>query len=107
MAAQADTTVDSKDPLVRTLKPLGQGGPRYPVDMRESGVSGQVVVTFTVDTLGTVPPGGTMIQRESRTPFGDAVCAYFRRVRFDPLVVDGRRIVVRVVNTPFSFDIVR
>ena len=102
----ADTVLDSKDPLLRNVQPTGSRlTPRYPVDMREAGVSGEVIASFVVDTLGSVPRGGAWIRFETRTSFGDAVCGHLKTLRFSPLVVNGRRMSVRVTNWPTSFDI--
>jgi TonB family protein len=108
VAASADTIIDSKDPLLRNLRPTsGKGAARYPVDMRHAGITGEVIASFVIDTLGVVPTGGVWIQSETRTSFGDAVCAYLRDARFAPLVLNGKRWSVRVVNSPTTFDIVR
>ena len=105
---QADTILDAQDPILRNLRPAdARGTARYPVDMREAGISGEVIASFVVDTLGVVPRGGAWIQRETRTNFGDAVCAYLMRARFAPVVVNGKRMSVSVVNSPTTFEIVR
>jgi hypothetical protein len=101
----SDTIVDSVDPLLRMMRPAGEKAPKYPVDMRNAGVTGQVAASFVVDTLGRVPPGGVLIHVETRPSFGNAVCAHLFSARFTPLVVNGRRMSVRVENWPVSFDI--
>jgi outer membrane biosynthesis protein TonB len=107
-APHADTTVDSRDPLLRTVQPTGaQRTPLYPAEMRTAGVSGRVIASFIIDTLGRVPAGGAWIQEETRPSFGDAVCAYLRRAEFSPLILHGRRLSVRVVDWPNAFEIVR
>jgi hypothetical protein len=106
VVAHADTAVDSKDPLLRMMQPMrGRLTPIYPADMKALGVSGRVVASFIVDTLGRVPRGGVWIQQETRPSFGDAVCAHLSRVQFAPLVVNGRLMSVRVLNWWTSFDI--
>jgi outer membrane biosynthesis protein TonB len=104
----ADTILDSKDPLLRNVQPTGSRlTPRYPVDMREAGISGEVIASFVVDTIGNVPRGGAWIHSETRTSFGDAVCGHLKTLRFSPLVVNGKPVSVRVTNWPTSFDIRR
>lgn len=100
-----DTSFNAVDPLAATLIPSGDRGPRYPRDMREDGISGEVVVSFVVDTTGRVPSGGAWIHRETRSSFGDAVCSYLKSARFVPLVVSGRRLSVRVLSAPYSFEV--
>ena len=103
---RADTTVDAQDPIVRSLRAANSlGSPRYPVELRNTGVSGVVLMSFVVDTLGRVPRGGATIHQETRTEFGDAVCANIMNARFSPLVADGRRLSVRVLNVPTTFEI--
>jgi outer membrane biosynthesis protein TonB len=102
---ESDTIVDSVDPVLRTMRPSGEKAPRYPADMRNAGVNGQVAASFVVDTLGRVPPGGVLIHVETRASFGNAVCAHLFSAKFTPLVVNGRRLSVRVENWPVSFDI--
>jgi len=79
--------------------------PRYPVELRNAGVSGVVIMSFVVDTLGLVPKGGATIHQETRTEFGDAVCANIMTSRFSPLVANGKRLSVRVVNAPTTFEV--
>ena len=104
-APLADTTVDAQDPILRSLRPSPVSSPRYPVALRNAGVSGVVVMSFVVDTLGLVPKGGATIHQETRTEFGDAVCANIMTSRFSPLVANGKRLSVRVVNVPTTFEV--
>lgn len=108
LAARADTAVDSKDALLASVQPInGRLTPVYPTELRSSGTSGRVIASFVIDTLGRVPPGGAWIQQETQRSFGEAVCTHLKRLRFAPLIVDGRRRSVRVLNWPTSFYIVR
>lgn len=102
---QADTSLDSLDPLIRSLVPPGYRGPRFPRDMRDAGISGKVVASFVIDTSGRVPAGGAWIHSETDRSFGNAVCADLKSTQFIPPLVGGRRLSVRVVNHPTSFDI--
>ena len=105
-SARSDTTVDAQDPILRSL--LGahvDRTPRYPVELRNAGVSGVVIMSFVVDTLGLVPRGGATIHQETRSEFGDAVCANIMSARFSPLVANGKRMSVRVVNVPTTFEV--
>ena len=100
-----DTILDSQDTLLRTVQPLGRTVPRYPSEMRSAGIAGRVVASFVIDTLGRVPAGGAWIHDETGPSFGNAVCAHLESARFAPLVVNGRRMSVRVQRWPVSFDI--
>ena len=108
VAARADTTVDAQDPILQTLRSANSvTAPRYPVGLRNEGISGVVIMSFVVDTLGLVPKGGATIHQETRTEFGDAVCANIMNSRFTPLVANGRRLSVRVLNMPTTFEVKR
>ena len=102
---RADTSFDSLDPLILSLVLPGYRGPEYPREMREAGVSGRVVASFVIDTSGRVPAGGAWIHSESDRSFGNSVCTHLKVARFRPLVVSGRRLSVRVLNAPTSFDV--
>ena len=102
---QADTSLDSLDPLIQSLLPADYRGPQFPTDMREAGISGKVVASFVIDTSGRVPAGGAWIHSETDRSFGSAVCTGLKRTRFRPLVISGRHLSVRVVNAPTSFDV--
>jgi outer membrane biosynthesis protein TonB len=107
VVAHADTAVDSKDALLATVRQTnGPLTPPYPADLRSSRISGRVLASFVIDTLGRVPPGGVWIQQETHWRFGQAVCAHLNRAHFTPLAIDGRRRSVRVLNWPTSFEIV-
>lgn len=104
VAAQADTTVDSKDALVAAVRQTsGPAAPEYPTDLRLLSIPGRVTVSVVIDTLGRVPRGGVWIQQESHRRFGQSVCTYLNGVRFEPLTVKGRRRSVRMLNWPVTF----
>jgi len=106
VVAQADTAVDSSDPLLTGVRQTGgPRAPEYPSDLRRSSISGRVTVSVVIDTLGRVPRGGVWIQQESHRGFGQAVCTHLNGVRFAPLTVNGRRRSVRMLNWPITFRI--
>jgi TonB family protein len=100
----SDTVLFQVDKGPPTFRPIRDAkGPEYPPDLRRDRVNGTVDVSFTVDTLGNVVDGSVVIESETDRAFGDAVCAYIRRTRFTPFVVNGRRYSVRVLSQPFTF----
>jgi hypothetical protein len=103
-AVEADTTVDvtptGPSPL---LHQRSFGGPRYPTDLRNRHVEGDVRASFVVDTLGRVLRGTTGILDESHHAFGESVCEYLRSAEFAPIVLGGRRVSVRFVGMGFHF----
>jgi len=100
-----DTTLDHRDGTTSTwLRPVGRGGPLYPVAQRNGRIPGEVRVSFTVDTMGRIVRGTADVVAESDRAFGQAVCEFLRRMRFAPMVKDGQRWTVRVTNQRFMFE---
>lgn len=78
--------------------------PRYPDALRASGISGQVVARFVVDTSGRAEMEGLTMPEASHPLFADAVRAVLARYRFAPGEVGGRK-VRTMVQLPFSFTV--
>ena len=76
--------------------------PRYPASLRESGISGNVVIRFVVDTLGRAELDGVVIQEATHMLFADAVKNVLGFYRFSPGEVGGRK-VRTLVQVPFTF----
>ena len=102
---EVDTTVDAAtmNPS-QFLRPRSAGGPRYPTDLRDQRVQGDVRATFVVDTLGRVVRGSSGILEESHPAFGQAVCTFLNTAAFAPVVIDGKRVAVRIVGMRFAFS---
>lgn len=62
--------------------------------------SGQVVLAFTVDTLGRAEPCSIEVLQMSHVDFANAAISAILRWRFDPAVKDGRKVRMRV-QLPF------
>ena len=78
--------------------------PRYPNSLRESGITGQVVVRFVVDTLGRAELDGVVIQETTHALFADAVKNVLGFYRFSPGEAGGHR-VRTLVQVPCSFSL--
>ncbi len=103
-AMAADTTIDvTATGPSQFLHQRSDGGPRYPIDLRNQRVWGDVRASFVVDTLGRIIRGSTGILEESHHAFGQSVCEFLRNAEFDPIVLDGKRVTVRVVGMRFRF----
>ena len=76
--------------------------PSYPGSLRASGIAGQVVVRFVVDTLGRAEMDGLVVQEASHALFADAVRNVLGLYRFSPGEVGGRK-VRTMVQLPFTF----
>lgn len=103
VAVGADTTVDWTSARDRVLlQGIRVPGPDYPPDLRRVG-HGEVVATFVVDTTGRVVRKSAEIIAESDIGFGRSVCEFLNRAKFEPAIVNGRKLSVRVLAAPFKF----
>jgi TonB family protein len=82
----------------------GNRGPRYPDDLREAGVEGQVIAQFVVDADGQPDMSTFKVLESTRGGFTDAVASSLPDMQFDPARVGGRA-VRQLVQMPFQFDL--
>ena len=80
----------------------GSGNPAYPEMLKSSGVEGEALVQFVVDTTGRAEPGSFKVLRASHDAFGQAVRAALPRMRFLPAEIGGRKVRM-LVQQPFAF----
>lgn len=80
----------------------GNPAPEYPNSMRESGMTGRVVVQFVVGTNGRVEAGSIKILESTTSAFAAAVREVLPRHRFSPAKIGGRA-VRQIVQQPFVF----
>jgi TonB family protein len=99
-------------PIVRdldALQPQQNDGisrmPRYPVELRNRGVQGEVHASFTVDSTGRVPPWSIVIESTTHGAFAQAVCDAIPRMTFTPVTAGGQPVPARVRGMPFSFSL--
>lgn len=76
--------------------------PEYPSSMRESGVTGRVVVQFVVGANGRVEPGSIKVLESTNPAFAAAVRQVLPRHRFSPAKIGGQS-VRQIVQQPFVF----
>ncbi len=99
-----DTVLDVSDPESRKLvRPIVNGGPAYPKEMRNSGIEGSVRMSFVLDTLGRIIRHTAQITEESDHAFGRSVCEFLGYAKFVPVSVGGRTLTTRLTNMPFKF----
>ena len=107
-AISVDTVLNGREkrktPLVKQIK---SSFPVYPVELRERGIQGEVLVNLVIDTLGMVPLAGVSITKETEKAFGDAVCASIVKARFEPYITDGTKRTVEVQGMLFGFTLRR
>lgn len=82
----------------------GGCGPRYPEEMRQKNIKGQVVASFVVSSIGTADPSTFKALRATHPAFEAAVRAALPCMRFVPAELRGRPVRKRVTQ-PFTFDI--
>ncbi|MGI8617656.1 MAG: energy transducer TonB [Gemmatimonadaceae bacterium] len=80
----------------------GNPQPEYPSSMRESGMTGRVVVQFVVSANGRVEPGSIKILESTNSAFAAAVREVLPRHRFSPAKIGGTA-VRQIVQQPFVF----
>lgn len=80
----------------------GNPVPEYPTSMRESGMTGRVVVQFVVGTNGRVEAGSIKVLESTNSAFAAAVREVLPRHRFSPAKIGGRA-VRQIVQQPFVF----
>lgn len=82
----------------------GNPQPEYPSSLRESGVTGRVIVQFVVSKSGRVEPGSIKVLESSNPAFAAAVKAVLPRHRFSPAKIGGTA-VRQIVQQPFIFKL--
>ena len=84
----------------------GSGSPAYPEMLKSSGVEGEALVQFVVDTTGRAELGSFKVLRASHDAFGQAVRSALPRMRFLPAEIGGRKVRM-LVQQPFAFALNR
>lgn len=84
----------------------GSGNPAYPEMLKSSGVEGEALVQFIVDTTGRAELGSFKVLRASHDAFGQAVRSALPRMRFLPAEIGGRKVRM-LVQQPFAFALNR
>lgn len=80
--------------------------PRYPDILRSSGVEGEVMAQFVVDTTGRVEMNSFKVLKTSHDLFASAVRNALPGMRFIPAEVGGRK-VKQLVQQPFVFGLAK
>jgi TonB family protein len=80
--------------------------PSYPEMLKSSGVEGEALVQFVVDTLGRAESGSFKVLRASHDAFGESVRVAMPRMRFLPAESSGRKVRM-VVQQRFAFALNR
>jgi TonB family protein len=82
----------------------GNAGPRYPDELREAKVEGEVLAQFVVDTLGRPEMTTYKVLKSSDDRFTQSVRGALGVMRFYPAEVGGRK-VKQLIQMPFQFSL--
>jgi hypothetical protein len=80
----------------------GSVAPRYPVELRATGVEGEVLAQFIVDSLGVPVMASFRVLRSSHANFTEAVKVAVAETMYEPAELNGRK-VRQLVQQPFVF----
>jgi TonB family protein len=104
-AIDASHRVFTEPEVDKGVVPLPRYGfPRYPDEMRARRISGCVLATFIVDTLGRADRGTLRIVSYSHREFVQSLWDAMPAMRFTPAQVRGRK-VPQLVRQPFTFTV--
>lgn len=88
--------------LDKRPRPTVRAAPQYPLDLRQAGVEGMVVVRFIVDERGTVSQ--VRVVKSTNPGFNESVIRTVRTWRFEPGEKDGRK-VKSLMEQPIPFKL--
>jgi len=88
----------------QTLAKEGNPPPQYPSMLQSSGVTGEVLAQFVVDTTGRAEMSTFKVLKQSNDLFTSAVKKVLPEWRFYPAETGGRK-VKQLVQLPFVFNI--
>jgi hypothetical protein len=83
----------------------GGGAINFPAELKLEHRSGLVRARFAIDTVGRVIPGSGIIEASSDEQFARAVCYGIPNLKYEPVVLAGRKAVVGLVHVPFTFEV--
>ena len=103
MGGQLDEIIYELEDLTRAPRPISQRAPQYPPELRRAGISGMVVMKFTVRSDGTT--SNISVERSDNPAFEEPCIRAIRKWRFDPGEKDGKAVSVWVRQPiPFNFN---
>jgi TonB family protein len=84
----------------------GTSAPAYPELLKASGIEGEAMVQFVVDTLGRAEPGSFKVLTSTHEAFGTSVRLARPPMRFLPAEADGKKVRM-LVQQSFAFALNR
>lgn len=83
----------------------GQAALHPAADQATSYVAAMVHARFAIDTLGRVVHGSGIIEASSDERYSQVVCQALPLLKFEPVVIDGRKVVAGLIHVPFPFEV--
>ena len=108
LSPRAEGSEASESVYEEVVKPAllsGSRTPKYPDILRQAGVEGEVLVSFTVDESGRPDVATLQVIRSTHELFSVAVREALPGMRFRPAERDGRKVKL-TVQEPFTFTLV-
>jgi protein TonB len=87
----------------RDVVPLVRIEPDYPMNARQRGIEGWVVVEFTISTAGTVKDA-EVVASEPGTIFDKAAVQAVRKWKYNPKIKDGKPVERAGVKVRLDFE---
>lgn len=84
--------------------PLVRVEPRFPTDAARQGISGWVVLSFSIDETGAVTDI-TVLNAEPRNMFDREAIRALRRWKYQPQIVDGKAIKQQNLQVQLDFQL--
>ena len=104
-AEGSDASESVYEEVVKPALLSGSRTPKYPDILRQAGVEGEVLVSFTVDESGRPDVATLQVIRSTHELFSVAVREALPGMRFRPAERDGRKVKL-TVQEPFTFTLV-
>ena len=76
---------------------------RYPIELYEKKVEGEVRANFVVDSTGAVVPASVQIINSTHPDFSEAVIKHLHALRLEPALRDRRPVCALMHGWPFRF----
>ncbi len=76
---------------------------RYPIGLRESGIQGDVLVNYLVDSAGWVYRPSIRVLRSTHHEFSRAVTTFLERAQLTPARSGGQPVCALMLDVPFTF----
>ena len=103
VGSQIEEMIYELEDLTRPPRPIARPAPTYPPELRRAGISGTVVLKFSVRADGTT--SNISVERSDNPAFEEPAIRAVRKWRFEPGEKDGKAVSCWVRQPiPFKFS---